>query len=228
MTEEDNIEKIKNEMRYQGRVRYLADAAKANILRSGIPKRYMQIKPNEFQNMLCSDFHKGNLMSPSELTDFIYKTPLEALKANPIMIIDGGKNVMNRKKAGSAMLFRFMAAQKNGLMKDFGEINEDYKKFIATNTYEAEQELKSKDILFLGEFRQDILQKSPSAALNFWDSILEYRYDNNKTTIFSFTKPLPSNESNMLADQSCGLFMPLLVNHDLEPELDVLRVRIKT
>lgn len=223
----DEVEKIKQQMRYQGRVRYLADAAKKNILNSGIPNRYMQIKANELESMLCPNFHKGENYSPKALVEYIYQEPLKVLKNNSIILIDGSDSFMDRKKAGCALLFRFMAAGKTGLVKNFPDIIEDFKKFISLNTYDLEQELKAKDVLFMTEFRKDVLVKSPNAALNFLDGILEYRYDNGLTTIFSFTKTLPSNEVDALEDQTCGLFMPLLINHDIKNQLDALRIRIK-
>lgn len=219
-------EEIKKELVYQNKIRHLVEAAQNRVNCSEIPKKLQKIQASEFKSMLCPNFHKGPNMTPDEITDLIYKSPTKVLKEYPIIAIDGGRNFMKRKRAGAALLYRFILTEKWGLMRDFGESNETFKRFISMETVELTTYFRSKDVLFLSEFYKELLQKSPGAVLSSWDALLEHRYDNELSTIISFTKPLPSNESNSLADQSCGLFMPLIINHDLEKELSILRIRI--
>lgn len=189
---------------------------------AGIPTKFMKIGPSDFKSHLCPNFHKDKI---DRLVEKIYTDP-KFIKRYDAIAIDGA-NYMVRKKAMFAILYRVITFDNFGMYEDFGDITETFKRFQPEETAGLIDAMKSTDILALSEFSRTIFQKAPYSIPRNWDAILQKRCDKSKVTIISFSNTLPSNPAHTIDDDTCGLFMPLVYNHDVEKELKVLRIRVK-
>ena len=190
--------------------------------RAGIPESQMKIGPSQFRDILCPKFNSSGKIKA--LTDKIYNEP-EFIKSYDAVAIDGG-NFLLRKKAIFAILYRVITFDNFGKYEDFGDITETFKRFQPEETRSIIDSMKNTDILGLSEFSKVIFQKAPYSIPKTWDAILEKRFHQGKVTLVSFTNPLPSHNAHTIDDDTCGLFMPLIYNHDVEKQIKILRVRV--
>lgn len=199
--------------------------AKAMLQRAdeaGIPKEYRSIGPDKLKTILCNRYHKDI----EGLVQKIYTEP-NFLISKKVIAIDGG-NLLQRKRAGFALLFRIITFDNVALYKDFNETTETLKQFNSVESAEIMNSMKKADHLFIGELRTHVLQAPPKSIAMLWDSIFEKRYDTEKTTIVSFSSPLPSSSHNIICDDTCGNFFPFIYNNDVNKELNVFRLRVKS
>jgi hypothetical protein len=197
--------------------------------KSGIPQKYMRIKPDVFKSLLDTQYHKN----VDKVTDFIYKTPLELLKKE-FIVIDGG-NIVQRKRAGFAILFRLIACDKHGLCKNGGELAHQlqslrvFEEGMGRN--DLSEELRQHDVLFISECSKDDFRKGFETG-RFFDEILTYRDDNVKPTIVSFVNPLPSKENTLNSKNEMnetdqfGQYMCSLSKADKINDDRIFRIRV--
>lgn len=197
---------------------------------AGIPEHMMRINENEFCNLLCDDFHPNK----STFAKNVYAR-VDLLHKKSFIIIDGG-DVISRKKAGFAILFRMLSHMKTAKYEVFKTLAHAISTFkdtdgVSRNDYIAM--LANIDTLYLSEFdKKDINTKLETGS--FIDELLEIRDNNKRTTIITCTKPLLSryglNTQNTIDTDDFGNYMVLLSRLDIEPkERDFsLRIRVKS
>lgn len=212
--------------------------AKAYIQRAndaGIPEEYQRIGPEEFSEMLFSPFYEQKFKVKDkhlELTNYIYKKPLELFNKKYILIDGGDFLSINRKRSGFAILYRMITCN------SFGSFIQGRRVVHQLNSFNYEDEsrnsfietLASKEILFIGELNfQDFKPNLDGGS--YLDDLLERRSSNNKTTIISFTHTL-SSEREEIGDNRCGMIVHELMkcdkqSQDWQKKQKVLRIRIK-
>jgi hypothetical protein len=216
-----DIEKHGSKMYEANRKVQMAFALMQRAKLAGIPDAHMKIGPKDFQSIVCRNFHKEKT---EKLVEKIYGDPT-FIKKYDAVAIDGG-NFMSRRKAIFAILYRVITFDNFGRYEDFGDATEIFKRFQAEESKNLIDSMKNTDILGLSEFSKTMFQKAPYSIPKTWDAILERRYDDKKVTMISFTHPLPSNQLHALDDDICGLFMPLIYNHDVDKQIKILRIRV--
>jgi len=192
----------------------LLKAKKANI-----PDKYIRIKPDRFERLLCPYFHKDQ----KGFTNLIYSAPHNLFKQN-FILIDGG-NFYARKEAGFAVLFRMLACGKDGQHIECGRTATMFQSIRfgeEINRNDIVDNLKSEDVLFISEFNPKSFNPHFDSGI-FFDQLLSYRDDHNLQTIVSFVQPLTSN--NILRDDICGVYFASLTRFDNEE--NIFRIRVK-
>jgi hypothetical protein len=219
------------------RARQMALAIIKRGREAGIPEKYLRLPPSSFVSVLDPDFHHGPVRGVTDFTDKIYKQP-DFLMNREFIAIDGGDDA-SRFKAAYAILFRIIAYDKRGqffgcesLMHKFQTINSTEN--ITRN--DLAEELKSYDILMIGEFNK--MGFSPHFETgSFFDEVLSDRIAKARPTIITFTSPISSetptqeNLEKMAAqgklDTGCGRILHRLTLTSETTE-SVLRVRVKS
>ena len=219
------------------RARQMALAIIKRGREAGIPEKYLRIKPDEFSKVIDPSFHGGPVEGVPPFIEKIYKQP-DFLLNREFIAIDGGDD-SSRFKAAYAILFRIIAYDKRGqffgcesLMHKFQTINST--ESITRN--DLAEELKSYDILMIGEFNK--LGFSPHFETgSFFDEVLSDRIATARPTIITFASPISSvkptqeNLEKMAAqgklDTGCGRILHRLTLTSETTE-SVLRVRVKS
>lgn len=198
-------------------------------INAGIPKRFLRIKRDQFADMLCGNFHDN----PASFADQIYGDS-QMLFKKPYILIDGG-GMEDRKLAGFALLFRMITCNKEGLYQDCSDMVHRFQASMKTafNKSEYAESLKSHDVLFIGEFRNNPKLFSPHLDTgSFFDEVLGRRYDLLRPTIISLGAPI--NLSNIKdlnriqqgdgsKDTDCGHYLEAIS----KMEYAALRIRVK-
>jgi len=174
------------ELARQRRARQVALAILNRAKEAGIPDKYIRIKEEEFVGLLSKEFHSN----PSFFTNMIYHN-MEKMLKREFVLIDGG-NFESRQRAGFAVMFRLIAYDKIGIYQNCNSLVHRFQSINGNGEMtrnELVDELKSYDILFIGEVdRSTFVPHFESAS--FFDELLSYRIDNSKITIISFTRPM--------------------------------------
>lgn len=233
MTQEkiETLDEYQKRVRHDRKIKAQAAAILQRAKNAGIPEKYMRIKPSVFYSLLDPSYHRN----PEQVTDFVFKQPMELLKKE-FIIIDGG-NVIDRKKASFAILFRLIACDKKGVCKSNGElshqlqtIHQDENGF---NRNDLTSQLRSADLLLLSEAMIGDFTKNFDTG-RFYDEVLSYRDDHVKTTIITFANALSSRtqmegSENSWTDQvRFGQNMCLAAQADSRKDERFYRIRVKS
>lgn len=214
------------------RARQLAYAIIQRAKDAGIPREFLRVDEETFGNVLCHNYH-GDVKS---IANYIYNDANFIQKK--FIVIDGGPAMpTNRKTAGCAILFLLLANDKRGNYSDCVGLGHKLYSTAATSEISRNdlvEEYKSYDVLFLSEVdRSKFNPHFESGA--FFDEILNYRSDNDKTTIISFCNPIGDrdgkNQEQLAAEGKlgllCGKFLTAL-SFESKSDKDILRIRVKT
>jgi hypothetical protein len=192
---------------------------------AGIPKEFLRIPQNEFEELLDPKFH-----STKKFAETVYKRP-QVLFEKPFIIIDGGTPA-SRKKAGFAVLFRMIACDKHGLTEDCGRMSSKFETFVSDGEgrNEMASRMEKEQILYVQEFHPRRFSIHLAHSGNFFDQILGHREDYSKPTIVSFCAPLENgviNSGNAINDDRCGTYLSMLSHADNNKNEKVFRIRVK-
>jgi len=226
---DDSLEEYQKKAAHNNRIITQAKAVMKRAKNSGIPNKYLRINQEQFRGLISGP-------NADKITDFIFQTPLEVLKRE-FIVIDGGDSVQ-RKKAGCAILFRLIACDKYGLYKDSSELAHHLQ---SIKTFENEywgrndiaESLRDVDVLYISECQQNHFRPNFETG-SFFDEILSYRDDHVKTTIVSFSNPLPSgtgainSEHAMTDSDRFGHYMCALSHAYKKKDKRFFKVRVKT
>jgi len=222
----EELEKHQEKMAHQRRVYAQARAIIQRGKDAGIPEKYLRIPKDEFQELLCPQYH-GNV---EQFANTVYGNP-KVLFEKSFVVIDGG-DMYARKKAGFAILFRMIACDKRGKYHDCGQLSTEFEsiKFDKeSNRNKVVREAKNEGILFINEFHKKKFKINFDAS-NFFDQLLEFRDDYSKPTIITFTNPLQSrqaNNGNAIMDDRCGSYLAMISQADMRNNKNVFRIKVK-
>ena len=212
---EEEIKKIA----VRRRIRQQAAAFLQRAKDAGIPQKFLRIGKDTFKNCLCSSYHKD----VDKIVDLIYDSPDVIIK-KPYFLIDGG-DVFSRSCAIHALLFRFIACDKNGIYVSCRQMVHTLQDMKADGEISRNQYLykvKNIDILSVGEITDSVFNVHLDTK-SFVDDVIEHRYGYVKPTILSFEKPL-CNE-NMFEANRVGTYLAALSSG--EQSSNIVRIRVK-
>lgn len=226
---EDSLQEYQKRMAKIRRIQSQASATLKRAQKAGIPDKYMRISETEFKNLLSLEYYKSQ-NKINKLSAIIYNKA-KLLEQKPFIIIDGGE-AYTRKQAGCAILFRLIACDmENCRYEDCNKLTH-YLYSSRALGIEGRQNfsdyLKGLDVLFISECHESLFNPHFEAG-SFFDEILGYREDYNKTTILSFCQPLPSQEIINIqskSDTDYGQYMARISKADLKRMPTVLRIRV--
>jgi len=226
MASEELIKSIE-EVAKKKRLFVLAKAYLQRGRSAGIPKRHLRIKENVFAELLCDSFHKDT----KAFAKSIYKNP-KILFQKKYILIDGG-DIESRKMAGCAILFRMIACDKQGKVYNCsslaGEFKVNKKDWKEESRASLVRKVKKTQILLLSEFDKRHFSIYSDSGIYF-DQLLEYRSDYEKSTILTFERPLESkvtNTGNAIKDTSCGVYLSMLSHADIKENDNIFRIKLK-
>jgi len=186
---------------------------------------------------LCPFYHDGKRgIEINELCHFVFHKANNLFKKKFIVIDGGGWE--ERRIAGFSLLFRMIACNYNGKFYDCKEISHlfqtiDYNASITRN--DLAEELKSYDVLFIDEFRRELMLKGFEIHW-FFDEVLSQRDLDCKPTIITFGNPLSTDENseiNLLSQTSdFGNYLCMLSHADIKKSDKtlsdkILRIRVR-
>lgn len=221
----ESLEKFQEDVAKKRRAFAQARAIIQRAKNAGIPNKYIRIRQDEFEPLLCPKYHNTKVFA-----DSIYKNP-NALFNKSYIIIDGG-DVDSRKVAAFAVLFRMIACDSYGYTTDCGELSSEFQSlnYKGENRNDLVKRMQKQQILLLHEFHIRKFNVHLTDSGLFFDQLLSFRDDYSKPTIFTFSSPLSngtSNQENVIRDDRCGVYMAKLSRADIEKNPKVLRIRLK-
>jgi len=230
----DKLETYQEKMKANRRTYAMANAIIKRARVAEIPDAYLRIGKEKFLNILDVNYHNDNFMPAKNLANYIYDNPSEVMYKYSFIVIDGGDETnVARKVAGMALLFRFIACDKNGKYVDCANLVHKVQSLYSSEGFQEHRndvclEHKGYDSLFVSECRKDQFRAGWESGI-FVNEILEYRDDYKKPTIISFTKPLPSKQmtENKFDTADYGRILCMLSGVDQNPISSVLRIRVK-
>jgi hypothetical protein len=225
----DSLEEYQRKMAHNRRVRAQAQAILRRAKKAGIPEKFMRINQKTFESLLDNEYHKD----VSKMADYVYKNPM-GLISKEFVVIDGG-GIIERKKAGFAILFRLIACDRCGLYKNGTELAHQLQSLrsdAGINRNDITEYLRDADLLFISECVNGDFKKGFDTG-RFFDEILSYRDDHIKTTIISFSNPLPKSSNfetpdNVMTEQvQFGQYMCSITQADETKDNRFFRIRVK-
>jgi len=154
-----------------------------------IPEQYLRINKNSFENLLCPKYHGGK-EGTAKFADYIYNSPNEILKKD-FVLIDGGSD-NERQMAGFALLFRLILCDRWASSISCASLCrgvETVRPLDEMSREDRVNELKSFDVLFIGEFKRTLFKPGWQAG-EILDEILLWRINNSNITIVSSVDPI--------------------------------------
>lgn len=236
ISKSDSLSDYQKKEAHNRRVVQQAKAVYKRAKNAGIPDKFLRIGRKDFLPLLDPHYHKDNSKKDrKKLTSFIYDHPLKLLKKE-FVIIDGG-NIVSRKKAGFAILFRLICCDRIGMFKNGTELAHQLQSIQAfsygISRNDITEELRQADVLFISEVsKKDFIKNFETGR--FFDEILSYRDDHSKPTIISLITPMPQNvnmenEANIMTEMDqFGQYMCSVSQADLNNDERFLRIRVKT
>jgi hypothetical protein len=227
----DSLEDYQKKMAHNRRILAQAQAALQRAKNAGIPDKYMRINQSCFESILDTHYHKD----PKNVSNFIYKKPLELLRKE-FIIIDGGEAI-DRKRAAFAIFFRLISCDKNGTcMVNSGlthKLQSLNRSEMGENRNDITEYMRNCDILLLFEAQQSDFTNGFDTG-RFYDEILGYRDDQVKPTIITFANALSATtmmekSENSWVDQTrYGQYMGLAGQSDSRKDGRFFRIRTKS
>ena len=228
---EDSLEEYQKKVAHNRRIKAQVQAIMSRAKNAGIPEKFMRVNQKGFESLLDPSYHKD----VHKLSTYIYKHPLELMKKE-FIVIDGG-GVVERKRAGFAILFRLISCDKYGTYKNGGELAHQLQSIRSFDQGEGRnditQALRMVDNLFLAECTHGDFRNNFETG-RFFDEILTYRDDHTKPTIISFTNPLPvgngavNSENEMTDTDRFGQYMCSISRSHKNNDKRFFKIRIKT
>jgi len=223
----EELLKHKEKIARQRRTFALAKAIIRRGRNAGIPEQFIRIKQEEFEQLLCTSYHKDT----TEFANLVYKSP-EVLFQRPYIVIDGG-DAYSRKKAGYAILFRMIACDSHGLSERCGELASKFQSLSfkdEENRNQLVKRIKKEPVLLLHEFRIKSFSLHLTDSGLFFDQLLSFRDDYRKPTIITFATPLSNgviNTESAIKDDRCGAYLAMISHADVKKSDKVFRIRLK-
>ena len=224
--EKEKLEKYQEEMAKKRRSFVQARAIIQRGKDAGIPNKYIRIKQDDFESILCPQYHKDT----KSFADTIYKRP-NFLFDKTYIIIDGG-DIDSRKIAGFAILFRMIACDAYVFTYDCGELSGEFQSlnYKGENRNELVKRIQKHQVLLIQEFHAKKFNVHLTDSGLFFDQLLSFRDDYDKPTIFTFSSQLSngiSNSENIIRDDRCGAYLAKLSKADINKNQKILRIRVK-
>jgi len=226
----DSLTEYQAKMVHNRRVVAQANAAIQRARNSGIPEKYMRIKQSVFEGLLDNHYHKDI----REVSQFVYKKPLELLNKE-FIIIDGGEATV-RRAAAYAIFFRLISCEKQGVCMTNCHLAHQLQSLNRTESVghrnDITESMRNIDLLALFEAQHGDFPKGFDTG-RFYDEIFVYRDDHVKTTIISFANALAStavteSDDNSWVDQKrYGQYMSLAGQSDSRRDERFFRIRVK-
>lgn len=218
------------------RIRTLALAALRRAEESGIPDKFMRIGRDDF-NALLNATKIADKERNEHIVTLLFSTPAKMFDLN-FILIDGSSGISDsRSRAGSAILFRAIACDKNGLYIKGHELTRMFSMPYpnglggSPNRSEYLEILRDKEVLFIDGLCPDMPVFRPDNEVgSYLDELLSSRQQNDLLTIISLTKPLGKQTVD---DDRAGQYLGTLVNaHEANfaqthPELKFLHINVK-
>ena len=234
MPTENNIQT--NPFIRANRIRTLALAALRRAEESGIPEKFLRIGMDDFKKLLNSA-KAADIPKNDGITSFIFETPAKMFDLN-FILIDGASGISDsRSRAGSAVLFRAIACDKNGLYVKGHELTRmfsmPYPNGLGGNPNRSEylEILRDKEVLFIDGLCPDMPSFRPDNEIgSYVDELLSSRHQNDLLTVISFTKPLGRVD---IVDDRAGQYLGILSRAnacnfaEAHPELKFLHINVK-
>ena len=227
----DSLEDYQRKMMHNRRVLAQANAAIQRARNAGIPDKYMRIKQSVFECMLDTYYHKDT----KSVSEFIYKSPLNLLKKE-FIIIDGGESI-DRKKAAFAIFFRLIACDRSGVCMVNSSLTHKLQSLnrseFGEHRNDVTESMRNADLLLLFETQQSDFTNGFDTG-RFYDEILGFRDDHVKPTIITFANALSSSatmetDKNSWVDQTrYGQYIGLAGQSDSRKDTRFFRVRVKS
>ena len=224
----DNLKDYQKKMVHNRRIIAQAKAIMTRAKGAGIPDRFMRINQKDFESILDPSYHKDI----SKMSEYIYHHPMHFIKRG-FIIIDGG-DVLARKIAGFAVLFRIIACDKYGQHQPCAELVhqlQSIRSYDGPNRNDIADVLKDTDTIFISECLREHFRQNFETG-SFFDEILGHRDDHQKPTIISFTRPLAGkngNTDNVLTEiDQYGQYLCLISQTDQNKDKRFFRIRVKT
>jgi hypothetical protein len=182
---------------------------------------YIKENAKEYKKLLGDDFSASN---SAQMASYLYDNADKLLDLDYI-IIDGG-NAEARRRAGYALLFRFILCDKWGIYKECSEIHHA---FQSINTDDGDlhrntvaRRLKKYDVLFLAEFYKKLMSVHFETG-SFFDEVFVARRSSLKVTILSFSENI--TEDNKIMNKDYGVTFADL-SRRLKPGKRTLRIKV--
>jgi len=195
-----------------------------------IPPSEMRIGEATLKSILCPNYHNGQ-EGIDELCHSIYHKA-DDLFNKQFIVIDGG-DIIDRRKAGFALLFRMIACNYNGKFRSCSELTHQFQTINSTaelSRNDLADELKSYDVLFIDEFRRELIRTGFEIHW-FLDEILSQRDLLRKPTIITFGNPLAGDDKsqiNLLTSVSdFGNYLCMLSHSDVKQNDKIMRIRVR-
>ncbi len=231
LLETDSFESFKSKTSHNRRVILMAKTIMDRAKNAGIPDKFLRINQSEFKKLLDTDFHDKEV---EKISTYIYKQPLKAIRQE-FFVIDGG-TILERKKAGFALLFRFIACDRYGLHRNCSELAHQLQSiksmgYDGPNRTEVTEQLRDIDILFISECSTYDFKRNFETG-KFFDEILTYRDDNSKPTIISFSSVLPvsaatETPNNVMKDrEQFGQYLCDISQSAMNKDSRFLRIKV--
>jgi len=142
-----------------------------------------------------------------------------------VIIIDGG-NALARRRAGFALLFRFIVSDKWGLYKECVALAHKFEMLDSSLNFTRNDwvdVLKTQDVIFISEFEPSFFNEHFWVG-TFFDEFLVTRSMDHKSTIISFSYPL--SKETILKNTKCGRCIADF-SARINPSRQAFRVRVK-
>lgn len=202
-----------------------------------IPEEHLCINKENFSDLLDEQYILDNATeykkifgnnykakTTEDFAEYVYNNTDDILKKD-IIIIDGG-NALARRRAGFALLFRFIVSDKWGLYKECVALAHKFEMLDSSLDFTRNDwvdVLKTQDVIFISEFEPSFFNEHFWVG-TFFDEFLVTRSMDHKSTIISFSYPL--SKETILKNTKCGRCIADF-SARINPSRQAFRVRVK-
>ena len=211
---------------------FLRRATKARI-----PKEHMRVNQEQFAKILDPTYIKENqkeykalfgedytAKNPKEFAAYIFANADKVLDLNYVLV-DGG-NAEARRRAGHAILFRFILCDKWGMYYECSELAHIFQTIHIDGELPHRNvlvsQLKKYGIVFMSEFYPKLMSTHFETG-SFFDEFLVARRYAKKLTIMSFAENI--TDDTKIKNKDYGVTLADL-SYQLKPGKQVLRIKV--
>jgi hypothetical protein len=205
--------------------------------RANIPEENMRVNAEQFSELLDEKYIKENekeykelfgdsfdAKTPIDFAHYIYDNAEKLLNLNYI-VIDGG-NADARRRAGCALLFRFILCDKWALYKECSKLSHVFQTIHTNGTdphrNDLANQLVKEGVIFIAEFYPNLMNIHFDTG-TFFDEVFVSRRYSKKITIISFAEPIV--DSNKIKNKDYGVTFADL-SWQFRPGKKVLRIKV--